>query len=166
MSYYFRPRKKIFTQDGEVKEQYFAVAKPSQLTTIEDLAEDISRRSHLRPSTVLAVIMELSISVNKRLCDGYNVNIEGIGTFGVAITSNGVDNPDDLKPKHVRFSKLTYRPDRQLVKSLNDMKYHNEPPIPKGYVTREELREAKEKRKQEKLEEVEAKKKVQKIKSE
>lgn len=166
MSYFFRPRKKIFTQGGEVKEQYFAVAKPSQLATIEDLAEDISRRSHLRPSTVLAVIMELSMSVNKRLFDGYNVNIEGIGTFGVAITSDGVDNPEDLKPKHVRFSKLTYRPDRKLVRSLKDMKYSNEPAPPKGCVTRQEFREAKERRKQEKLEEIEAKKKTKEIKRE
>ena len=166
MSYFFRPRKKIFTQGGEVKEQYFAVAKPSQLATIEDLADDISRRSHLRQSTILAVIMELSASVNKRLCDGYNVNIEGIGTFGVAITSDGVDNPEDLKPKHVRFSKLTYRPDRKLVRSLKDMKYSNEPAPPKGLVTREEFREAKERRKQEKLEEIETKKKAKEMKRE
>ena len=159
MSYFFRPRKKIFNQEGKVKEQYFAVAKPSQLATIEDLAEDISRRSHLRPSTILAVIMELSTSVNKRLCDGYNVNIEGMGTFGVAITSEGVDNPEDLKPKHVRFSKLTYRPDRKLVRALKEMKYSKEPAPPKGLVSRQEFKEAREKRKQEKLEEIEAKKK-------
>lgn len=163
MSYFFRPRKKIFNQEGKVKEQYFAVAKPSQLATIEDLADDISRRSHLRQSTILAVIMELSTSVNKRLCDGYNVNIEGMGTFGVAITSEGVDNPEDLKPKHVRFSKLTYRPDRKLVRALKEMKYSKEPVPPKGLVSRQEFKEAREKRKQEKLEEIEAKKKAKEI---
>lgn len=152
MSYYYRPRKKIFTKAGKQKEQYFAVAKPLKLADIDVLSEDISRRSRLRESTIKAVILELSQSVNAFLIDGYNVNIAGIGTIGVAITSQGFEKEEDLKPKHVRYSKVTYRPDKKLVSNLKQMKYIKEPPLPKSLVTKEEIRASKQQKKQSKLE--------------
>lgn len=158
MSVYFRAKKKKYIKNGVKEEKYFAVPKTKGTLELKEIAREISSVSIAKESTVIPVLMELSKVMKNKLSDGYNIKFEGIGTFGIAITSQGCDNAKDISPKQVQYSKVTYRPDSDLVKTLKKTKYLKEPPIPKGYVSKEELKQAKAEAKQRKLEEIEKKK--------
>jgi len=137
MSYYYRVKKKRFFKEGKEKEQFFAVGKSIRLLETEEIAKEIGARSIAKDSTIVPVIMELSKVIIDRLSSGYHVKLEGIGVFGISITSQGFDNPSDITPKQVKFSKLTFRPDPKIVKKLKQMHYEKEPPIPKNYITKQ-----------------------------
>ncbi len=137
MSYYYRVKKKRFKKEGKEKEQYFAVGKSIRLVELEEIAKEIGARSIAKDSTIVPVLMELSKVMIDRLSSGYHVKLDGIGIFGISITSQGFDNPTDITPKEVKFSKLTYRPDPKIVKKLKQMHYEKEPPIPKNIITKQ-----------------------------
>lgn len=151
MPIYYRAKKKSYIKNGVREQKYFAVPKTKGTLEIKELAKEISEGSIVKESTVIPVLMEFSNVLKRKLAEGYNIKLEGIGTFGVAITSQGADNPDDITPKQVEYSKLTYRPDSRLVKALKEAKYLKEPPAPKGYVSKAEIKQAKAEAKQKKL---------------
>ncbi|MFA6201099.1 MAG: HU family DNA-binding protein [Bacteroidales bacterium] len=137
MSYYYRVKKKRFKKEGKEKEQYFAVGKSIRLVGLEEIAKEIGSRSIAKDSTIVPVLMELSKVMIDRLSSGYHIKLDGIGIFGISITSKGFDNPTDITPKEVKFSKITFRPDPKIVKKLKQMHYEKEPPIPHGYIPKQ-----------------------------
>lgn len=143
MSIFFRAKKKKYKKNGVFEEKYFAVAKTKGTLGIDELAKEISLTSIAKESTIIPVLMELSNILGVKLVEGYNIKFKGIGTFGVSITSQGCDNEDDLKPKMVEFSKLTYRADSKLIKMLKKVRFEKEPPAPKGFISKEEQRKIK-----------------------
>lgn len=145
MSYRYRTYKKKFQKDGKFEEKYFAVAKSNCLLSIEELAQEIGQRSIVKESTIIPVLIELSNVMGDKLSHGYNIKLDKIGIFGVAVKSKGFDTPSEITPKEVKFSKLTFRPDKQLLNKLKSMKYEKEPPPPKGCVSRKKQRKEEEK---------------------
>ena len=51
--------------------------------------------------------------------EGESVTIKGLGSFHVAVTSDGFEHPDDVMPGKVRLSRVYFRPDKSLVARLN-----------------------------------------------
>ena len=47
------------------------------------------------------------------------MTIKGLGSFHVAVTSDGFEHPDDVMPGKVRLSRVYFRPDKSLVARLN-----------------------------------------------
>lgn len=152
MSYRYRTYKKKFQKNGKTEEKYFAVAKSTCLLSIEELAQEIGQRSIVKESTIIPVLIELSNVMGDKLTHGYNIKLEKIGTFGVAVKSKGYDTPSEITPKQVKFSKLTFRPDKELVNKLKAMKYEKEPPPPKGCVSRKKKHKEEEQKQKESLE--------------
>jgi predicted histone-like DNA-binding protein len=151
MSYRYRTYKKKFQKNGKLEEKYFAVAKSTCLLSIEELAQEIGQRSIVKESTIIPVLIELSNVMGDKLTHGYNIKLEKIGTFGVAVKSKGYDTPSEITPKQVKFSKLTFRPDKELVNKLKAMKYEKEPPPPKGCVSRKKQHKEEEKQQEQSL---------------
>ena len=132
----YRIYKKKFKQNGEDVEKHFAVSVSNSLLDIRDLAKEIEQRSATKESMIVSTFIEISKLMAEKLSDGYNIKLDGIGVFGVAITSDGYDVAKDITPKQVRFSKMTFRPEKELVQTLKETRYYKEPPIPKGAVVR------------------------------
>lgn len=141
MAYFYRTRKKCYIKNEAKEEKFFAVPVTKGTLGMEEIAKEISSKSIAKESAILAVLKELSIIMKNKLGDGYNLKLDGIGTFGVAITSLGFDKEENITPRRVKFSKMTYRADRDLVDVLQDMKFVKEPPAPKGAITKEMIRQ-------------------------
>jgi len=119
-------RKKIFKQEGESRQLWYAVQKKFQKRggkTEEDLAYYISQRSTFRPGEVLGILTELSQAIEHYLDMGNSVSIKGLGSFQTAITSKGFEKPEEVKPKEVEFSRVYFIPDRKLTEKLKKMKF-------------------------------------------
>ena len=137
MSYHYGARKKKFkNKEGVFEEAYYAVSKSTRIVEIKELADLLAYRSSLTPGDIYSTLIGLSALTKEMLRDGYKVKLDGIGVFGVAITSKGFSTEKELDPKKVKFSKVSYRADKALVQELKTMKYVKELPPPKGYVSK------------------------------
>ncbi|NCC17465.1 MAG: hypothetical protein EOM29_00820 [Bacteroidia bacterium] len=129
-------KKKYKDAQGNVTEKYYACPRTTRVIDEDILAEEIAEMSSLTQGDVLSAISALSSRINAHLKKGASVKLKGIGVFGIWLTSEGYDNPKDINPKKVRASKVTFRPDRGLVKSIKEMKFDNMPKLPKGLVAK------------------------------
>lgn len=129
-------KKKFKNEKGETIEKYFACPKTLRTVKTEELAERISGASSLTPADVLSCLRALSDEIKTSLNEGCNVKLDGIGTFGVGVTSEGFDDPKKINPKKVKATKVTYIADKKLTREIKEMKFTAEPKAPKGLVVK------------------------------
>ena len=148
MAYFYRTRKKCYIKNEAKEEKFFAVPVTKGTLGMEEIAKEISSKSIAKESAILAVLKELSIIMKNKLGDGYNLKLDGIGTFGVAITSLGFDKEENITPRRVKFSKMTFSKNekgktkasfihngaKHLNYSVTDSQYFVDPsPVDTGY---------------------------------
>lgn len=86
--------------------------------TTERLARRMSRRKGMSEGDVLSVLTDLPQYIEEALRQGESVTIKGLGSFNLAITSEGFEQPDDVMPGKVKVSRIYFKPDRTLVGRL------------------------------------------------
>ena len=67
---------------------------------------------------VQSVLVDLPKYIEEALREGESVTIRGLGSFNLAITSEGFEHPDDVMPGKVQVSRIYFKPDRSLVGRL------------------------------------------------
>ena len=111
MSIPYLVRKKVNVNGGERKIRWYAVQKKLQERggkTEEDVARLVAERSGFREGEVQGIMTEVASVVEKFLQEGYSVNLKGLGTFQVALTSPGADRPEDVMPGTVKVSRVYF----------------------------------------------------------
>ena len=116
-------KKKFRDANNQVQEKYFACKATNATVSTKKMAEDIAQRSTISIGDTYGTISEIVTSLKKYLPLGDNVNVKGIGTFGISITSNMIDSPDDIAELIVRGKRITFRPDPELVELLYDLHF-------------------------------------------
>ena len=116
-------KKKFRDANNQVQEKYFACKATNATVSTKKMAEDIAQRSTISIGDTYGTISEIVISLKKYLPLGDNVNVKGIGTFGISITSNMIDSPDDIAELIVRGKRITFRPDPELVEMLENLHF-------------------------------------------
>lgn len=129
-------KKKFKDSNGTVIEKYYACSKTNSIVDTEELAERISSSCSLTQADVLGCLKALSIEMKLSFNQGSNIKLDGIGTFGIGISSEGFDDPKKIDPKKVKATKITYKADRKLSKEIKEMKFVAEQKPPKGYIAK------------------------------
>lgn len=114
-------RKKLFRTAEGMKQLYYAVQRTLQTRggiTTEKLAKRMARRKGMSQGDVESVLIDLPKFIEEALKEGQSVTIRGLGSFNVAITSEGFEQPDDVMPAQVKVSRIYFKPDRSLVTQL------------------------------------------------
>lgn len=122
MSIVYLVRKKVFRTAEGVKQLYYAVQRVLQRrggVTAELLAQRMASRKGMSSGDVQSVLIDLPKFIEEALMEGESVTIKGMGSFHVAVTSDGFEHPDDVMPGKVRLSRVYFRPDKSLVARLN-----------------------------------------------
>ena len=122
MSIVYLVRKKVFRTAEGVKQLYYAVQRVLQRrggVTAELLAQRMASRKGMSSGDVQSVLIDLPKFIEEALMEGESVTIKGLGSFHVAVTSDGFEHPDDVMPGKVRLSRVYFRPDKSLVARLN-----------------------------------------------
>ena len=133
-------KKKFTTKEGVVKQEYFATSKSIRVIGVDEMAEIITQNTSLTGAVVVGAVNAVSKVIKDSLASGFKVKLDGIGIFGVSLSSEGAEKESDLNPKKVFFKKVTYKADSKLVRALRDMKYVKEKSAPKGAVTSKKTR--------------------------
>lgn len=124
-------RKKLFRTKEGMKQLYYAVQRTLQVrggVTTEDLARRMAQKKGMSEGDVQSVLVDLPKFIEEALEVGESVTIKGLGSFNVAITSEGFEHPDDVMPGKVRLSRIYFKPDRILTRRLgNNMSFFRYP---------------------------------------
>lgn len=122
MSLVYLVRKKVFRTAEGVKQLYYAVQRMWQQrggVTTEVLAQRMAFRKGMSAGDVEGVLVDLPRFIEEALRSGESVTVRGLGSFHVAVTSDGFEHPDDVMPGKVRLSRVYFRPDKSLVARLD-----------------------------------------------
>lgn len=124
-------RKKVFRTAEGMKQLYYAVQRTLQQrggVTTTQLARRMAARKGVTEGDAHSILQDLPRFVAEALKEGQSVNIRGLGSFHVAITSDGFEHPDDVMPGKVRLSRVYFKPDRELVRQLSrEMTFYRYP---------------------------------------
>ena len=94
-------RKKLFRSKEGMKQLYYAVQRtlqPRGGVTTEKLAQRMASRKGMGEGDVQSVLVDLPKYIEEALREGESVTIRGLGSFNLAITSEGFEHPDDVMP--------------------------------------------------------------------
>ena len=82
------------------------------------LCKDISRTCTLTVADLRAAIEAISESLTTYLKDGYNVYIDGLGTFSISAESKRVEEGEELRGQSVKVKNINFR---SSVRLKNEM---------------------------------------------
>ena len=118
MSIIYKPRKMVCTIHGKEKTGYFAAKAVSSTIDLNNLCYRISSNCTITSADVKGVIEALLTQFELELLSGKNIRFGDIGTFSASITSDIVENKEDLKPQKVRIKTVTFLPSTRLKNKL------------------------------------------------
>lgn len=115
-------RKKLFQTKEGAKQLYYAVQRtlqPRGGVTEDILAKRIAHRTGRSEGDVKGILTDLPHFIEEALKNGESVSIKGLGSFHIAITSEGFEHPEDVMPGTVRISRVYFTADRGLTRELS-----------------------------------------------
>lgn len=121
MAIFYIPRKKVFKIGGVLKTLYYAIPKALQKkgVTQNQLANELAERSSLSSGDVLSVLEQLPKRIAGHLKDGRTITIDGLGTFYIAISSDGAETPEECRPEKIRSYRVCFRADDRMKGELS-----------------------------------------------
>lgn len=102
----------------EPKHGYYAKVVTRGTIDTLTLCKDISRTCTLTVADLRAAIEAISESLTTYLKDGYNVYIDGLGTFSISAESKRVEDEAELRGQSVRVKNINFR---SSVRLKNEM---------------------------------------------
>ncbi len=125
----YTPGKKIDKSGDIPKELYYVIPKALQKkgkpVTEKDIADNLAARSSLMSGDVLSVLEQLPEEIAEQLKQGRTVNVRGMGTFYLSISSEGVEKPEDCKPSTIRDMRICFKADKEFKKLLAGCVFQN-----------------------------------------
>ena len=116
-------RRKVIGGVDKGKTKYYASANTTGRSAIDEITEDIEQASTVNGADIRAVLYGLLESIPKHLKAGNSVELQGIGTFRISISSNPEDTADKVTSKSIKSTKILFTPDKKLSKVLNDLTF-------------------------------------------
>jgi predicted histone-like DNA-binding protein len=115
--------KQITAPNTSATGKYYALTQYTGTWRTRDVAKLIQANCSLKESDVLAVISELVCTMKLLLQDSQRIQLDGFGTFKIAITNEPVEHPEDFDPKkNVRGLRILFWPEYTLSQNGHQVK--------------------------------------------
>ena len=108
------------------KKGYYAQVVTKGTIDTQTLCKQIASCCALSTADMTAAIIALSQQLTECLLDGYNVNIEGIGTFSLSAESKVVEKKTDIRAQSVKVKNINFRSAVNLKKAMTKSKFIRE----------------------------------------
>jgi predicted histone-like DNA-binding protein len=106
------------------KTRYYAMPLITKKMTTEQVMDYISSRSRVLNKVVLtAAFYAFARTINELTREGYYVEMGDLGCFGINFSSEGMENPKDIQPRHINKVRYTWRPGPVMKKNLEGITY-------------------------------------------
>lgn len=97
------------TPNEEGKQPLHARFVPNGTMRLDDLVKNASGRSSLSSADIKGALQLLQDVIADALMFGYNIELEGIGTFGLTLKCRPVMNEKEIRAESVHFRDVTFR---------------------------------------------------------
>ena len=111
--------------DRTLPAKYYITPVTTGVVELDELSSLISDGSTLREADVYAVLIGLVNTISKQLAAGRMVKLGRLGSFTIAVNSEGVESEEDAHAGLIKRAKIRYRPAarlRELLKTLSFQK--------------------------------------------
>ena len=122
--YYSITKKTFVDKTGVEQTKFYPNSVAVGLYTTEDMARDISEASSFTEADMVGALKGLSNIIITKLKLGYNVKLDGIGTFSLSLTSEGFDTEEECKPSRIKVKKIAFKSERKLRKEMIGLKFY------------------------------------------
>ncbi|WP_075557011.1 HU family DNA-binding protein [Parabacteroides timonensis] len=95
---------------------------PRGTVSTEEVIEEASSRSTYSRGDLQGAVRLIADVLKKKLKDGYNVSLDGIGYFSVSLQSRPVEDKKELRSESVDFKNVNFRCCAQLKRELKTMR--------------------------------------------
>lgn len=108
----------------EAPKKFYAQAKGTGDVTLKQIGREIAENSSTVSDTdVLAVLNDLTKSMNRHLKSGEIVRFGDFGTFQISVKSEGAETEEKFNQTMITDVKVTYRPGSDVREMLNNIKF-------------------------------------------
>ena len=108
----------------DAPKKFYAHAKSSGEVNFKKLSREISEGSTTVSNTdVMAVLNELTKSLNRHLSNGEIVRFGDFGTFQIAVSSGGAETEAKFNQSLIKNPKVGFRPGSDLKEMLATLKF-------------------------------------------
>ncbi|NJK96277.1 MAG: DNA-binding protein [Bacteroidales bacterium] len=114
---------RVNPRDPQGPRKFYAMAKSTSEETTRKLATEISKRTGLSVSDVIAVLEGFIDLIPERLIDGSIVRLGDFGSFNITLSSDGADKAEDFTPTMIKGNNLNFRPGKIVEKVLSTADY-------------------------------------------
>lgn len=91
--------------------------------TTDMLLSMISSGSTFTKGDLQGVICSLTETIETWLKAGYNINVDGLGTFSVTAESRIVQSEDDIRSNSIKVKRVTFKASRKFSNSMKNTKF-------------------------------------------
>lgn len=125
MSVKYKVVEKSNPQNREEKKFYVQPIRKGTLSRAK-LEDAIVELTSLHKSDVRGVLIALSGIFSDYLTEGYNLNLDDIGTFSLRVSSNGSDTEEEVSAGNVKNVSVGFRPAATLRETIVKTKFEKE----------------------------------------
>ena len=118
-----KPITKVNPQDATAEKKYYAKAISQGIIDFERLAYLVSNQCTVRESDCYAVLRALEHNIMDELKQGKVVQLGGLGSLQVGVSSKGEASADEITGNSVKKAHMNFRPGAKLRDMLEIMKY-------------------------------------------
>lgn len=121
--YYSVSSRKFIDKDGQEIVKFYPNAVSAGHFSSEDMAKDIAQATSFSESDVVGTMKAYSNILKERLKMGYNIKLDGIGTFSLSVIGDACDSEKECKPNKVKVGKIAFKADSKLRKEMVGIKF-------------------------------------------
>ncbi len=115
MAVFYRLQQKNDRNCRQTFGKWYARAVHMETVETNELAMMMQQNCTLKRSDIVAVISELVDTMTREMQNGKRIRLDGLGTFKIGLTSEGVSDPKDFRPeRHVKGTHVLFYPETHV----------------------------------------------------
>lgn len=91
-----------------------------KLSTSKFISHVASHNTVFSKGTIKGVLADIASCLREQLLNGNKIQLEGLGTFGITLSSNGAKSLDKFSATDIKKINIVFTPDSELENLIDD----------------------------------------------
>lgn len=109
--------------DKDAAPKFYPVQKTVHMVDETTVAEEIADETTLNPAEALMAIRQLRKILLRELMNSNSVKLGNWGSFGITLSTQGADTPEQVKATHVKQVKVNFTPGTEMKEALQKARF-------------------------------------------
>lgn len=123
MSIYYHVIQRRDPRNPDSEQKYYLSVLRDKVIDFDMMIDEISALSTVNGADVSAVLYGMIEVITKMLSWGHSVQLGGLGTLRVSVSSDPSDTEEEATPTSVRRKRILFRPGRKVNFMLRNLEF-------------------------------------------